>query len=66
MLKDSRATVEDIAALARKLAEREPYRSASGPEALLGLATHLDQMITSDAAGRSRVVHVEVRRKKSR
>ena len=59
------AAVEDIAALARKLAEKEPYRSASGPEALLALATRLDQMIASDVAGRRSVVRVEVRKKRS-
>jgi hypothetical protein len=52
--------VEDIAALARKLAEREPYKSASGPEALLALATHLDGMVASNRAG---VVRVAVRKK---
>jgi len=52
--------VEDIAALARKLAEREPYKSASGPEALLALATHLDGMVASNPAG---VVRVAVRKK---
>jgi hypothetical protein len=29
--------VEDIAVLARKLAKKEPFKSASGPEALLAL-----------------------------
>jgi hypothetical protein len=58
--------VEDIAALARKLAEKEPYKSASGPEALLALATHLDGMITSDRAGQPDVVRVAVRKKKNR
>ena len=66
MSEDSNATVEDVAALARKLAEREPYKSASGPEALLALATHLDQMAASDMAGRSSPVRVEVRKKKGR
>lgn len=66
MSKDSDATVEDVAALARKLAEREPYKSASGPEALLALATHLDQMVASDTAGRLSPVRVEVRKKKGR
>ena len=58
--------VEDIAALARKLAEKEPYKSASGPEALLALATHLDGMVASDRAGQSRVVRVAVRKKNNR
>ena len=48
--------VEDIAALARKLAEQEQYKSASGPEALLALATHLDAIVASDQAGQRRVV----------
>ena len=58
-------TLQDVAALARKLAERDPYRSASGPEALLALATHLDEMIASNDGGRRNVVQVEVRKKKS-
>ena len=57
-------TIEDIAALARKLAEREPYRSASGPEALLALATHLEEMLVSDTAGRAGVVRVGYRKKR--
>ena len=60
------AIVEDIAALTRKLAEKEPYRSASGPEALLALATHLDGMVADDRAGRPRVIRVAVRRKHQR
>jgi len=58
--------VDDIAALARKLAEKEPYKSASGPEALLALATHLDGMVASEPAGRPGVVRVAVRKKKDR
>jgi hypothetical protein len=57
--------VEDIAALARKFAEKEPYRSASGPEALLALANHLDDMVARDRAGQSRVIRVAVRKKRS-
>jgi hypothetical protein len=60
--------VEDIAVLARKLAEREPYKSASGPEALLALAMHLDEMVASDGAsdqaGQPSVIRVAVRKKK--
>jgi hypothetical protein len=56
--------VEDIAALARKFAEVEPYKSASGPEALLALASHLDGMVTSDRAGQPHVIHVAVRKKR--
>ena len=58
--------VEDIAALARKLAEKEPYKSASGPEALLALATHLDGMVAGDRAGQPRVIRVAVRKKTDR
>ncbi len=58
--------VGDIAALARKLAETEPYKSASGPEALLALATHLDGMVASEQAGQPGVVRVTVRKKKNR
>jgi len=58
--------VEDIAALARKLAEKEPYKSASGPEALLALATHLDGMVASERTGQPGVVRVAVRKKKDR
>jgi hypothetical protein len=58
--------VEDIAALARKLAEQEPYKSASGPEALLALATHLDGIVASDRTGRPRVIRVAVRKKNDR
>jgi hypothetical protein len=56
--------VKDIAALARKFAEQEPYKSASGPAALLAPAKHLDRMVSSDE-GRPRVVRVAVRRKRS-
>ena len=58
--------VEDIAALARKFAEKEPYKSASGPEALLALAAHLDGMVARDWAGQPRVIRVAVRKKKIR
>jgi hypothetical protein len=37
--------IADIAALARQLAETEPCKSASGPEALRALATRLDAMV---------------------
>lgn len=58
--------VEDIAMLARKLAEKEPYKSASGPEALLALATHLEGMVANDRAGQPGIVRVAVRKKKDR
>jgi hypothetical protein len=56
--------VEDIAALARKLAEKEPFKSASGPEALLALATHLEGVVASDPRGQPRVIRVAVRKKR--
>ncbi len=58
--------VEDIAVLARKLAETEPYKSASGPDALLALATHLDEMVAGDRAAQPGVIRVAVRKKKDR
>jgi hypothetical protein len=60
------SVIKDIAALARKLAEKEPYKSASGLEALRTLATHLDGMVASDRAGQPRVVRVAVQKKKGR
>ncbi len=60
--------VEDIAVLARKLAGTEPYKSASGPDALLALASYLDAMVANDAADdqvdQPSVVRVAVRKKK--
>jgi hypothetical protein len=56
--------IEDIAVLARKFAEKEPYKSASGPEALLALATHLDGMVAGDRAGQPSVIRVAVRKKR--
>jgi hypothetical protein len=58
--------VEDIAVLARKLAETEPFKSATGPEALRALATHLDEMVASDGAAQPGVIRVAVRKKKER
>jgi hypothetical protein len=58
--------VGDIAVLTRKLAEKEPYKSASGPAALLALATHLDEMVASDRTGQPGVIRVAVRKKKDR
>jgi hypothetical protein len=65
--------VEDIAALARRLAEQEPYKSAAGPEALLALAVHLDGMVADYRTGeapsrpdRPDVVRVAVSRRRSR
>ncbi len=58
----------DIAVLARKLAETEPYKSMNGPEALLALATYLDAMIAGDGAddqaSQPGDIRVAVRRKK--
>ena len=53
--------IADIAALARKLAEKEPFRSASGPEALLGLARQLEEMVAEMRPGDRPVVQVAVR-----
>ena len=58
--------VEDIAVLARKLAEKEPFKSASGPEALLALATHLDGLVTTTRTARPSVVRVAVRSRRKR
>jgi hypothetical protein len=54
--------IGDIATLARQLANTEPYHSASGPDALLAFAAHLDAMLVTP--GPSRVVQVAVRRKR--
>ena len=61
----SASTIEDIAALARALAEKEPYKSASGPEALRVFADHLQDITGDVGAERHGVVRVEFRRKKS-
>jgi hypothetical protein len=63
---DFASVIEDIVTLARKLAEKEPYKSASGPEALPALATHLDGMVASDRAGPPGVIRVAVRKTKDR
>ena len=60
----SAGVVKDIATLARKLAEKEPYKSASGREALLALATHLDEMVVSDLVGQPSITRVGVRRRR--
>ena len=52
--------IADIAALARKLAETEPCKSASGPEALRALAARLAGMVAPPRRGQS-VVSVAVR-----
>jgi len=62
---DETDILEDIAALARKLAEKEPFQSASGPEALRAFATHLEQMLTSFGRAAPVTVAVRTRRKKS-
>jgi hypothetical protein len=58
--------VEDIAALARKLAETEPYKSASGPEALRALAAHLGTMVTRTEPRQTAAVSVAVRARRKR
>ena len=58
--------VEDIAVLARKFAEKEPFKSASGPEALLALATHLEGMVAATRTGQTPVVRVAVRSRRKR
>jgi hypothetical protein len=58
--------VEDIAVLARKLAEKEPFKSASGPEALLALATHLDGIVATTRIGQRPIVSVAVRSRRKR
>jgi hypothetical protein len=52
----------DIAALARKLAETEPCKSASGPEALRALAARLDDMAAPPRQGQPAVIQVAVSR----
>ncbi len=58
--------VEDIAVLARRLAKKEPFKSASGPEALLALAAHLEEMVATTRLGERPGISVAVqsRRKK--
>ncbi len=56
--------IEDIAALARKLAETEPCKSASGPDALRALAARLDAMLAPHRPGQPAVIQVAVSRKK--
>jgi hypothetical protein len=50
----------DIAALARKLAETEPCKSASGPEALRALAARLDGMVAPPHRTQPAVIRVAV------
>ena len=53
--------IADIAALARQLAETEPCRSASGPEALRALATRLDDLVVPPRRRRPPAIRVAVR-----
>jgi hypothetical protein len=53
--------LEDIAALARKLAQKEPFRSASGPEALRAPAARLDEMVAPSRRAQPAIVRVAVR-----
>jgi hypothetical protein len=55
--------IEDIASLARKMAETEPYKSANGAEALLAFAARLDEMATKNVE-RTKVVKVAVQKKR--
>ena len=54
------AVVEDIAMLARQFAEKEPFKSASGPEALRAPAIHLDGMVARIRAGEAPSPFVQV------
>jgi hypothetical protein len=58
---DALGIVADIAALARKLAATDPYRSMNGPEALQALASYLDQMAAPPEPDPGDVVSVAVR-----
>ena len=67
---DDKTTVDivsDIATLARKLAEKEPFKSASGPEALRAFVIHIDEMATRASPDQTPVVNVAVqsRRRKN-
>ena len=53
--------IADAAALARKLAETEPGKSASRPDALLALAARLDAMIAPPRRGQAAAIRVAVR-----
>ena len=53
--------IADIAALARKLAETEPCKSASGPGALRALAARLDGMAVPPRLTQPAVIRVVVR-----
>ena len=53
--------IEDIAALARKLAVKEPFKSANGLEALQAFAAHLDGMVNRTSSSQQPVVNVAVR-----
>ena len=62
----SGALIADIAALARQLAEMEPFQSASGPDALRALAARLDAMVAPSRSGQPAIVQVAVRRKRKK
>ena len=57
----ARGIIADIAALARKLAETEPDKSASGPDALRALAARLDALIAPPRRGQPATIRVAVR-----
>ncbi len=58
---DSDGIIADIAGLPRKLAETEPFKSASGPDALRALASRLDGMVAATRHGRPTTVSVAAR-----
>jgi hypothetical protein len=58
---DCVAVVGDIAALARKLADTEPYQSMSSADALRALASYLDRMAATTDPDPGAVVSVSVR-----
>ena len=58
--------VADIAKLARRLAETEPYGSANGPDALLAFADHLAGIVAAVGVKPSGAVGDSVRNKQVR
>lgn len=56
----------DIATRARKLAAKPPYKSASGSEALMAFADHLEGIVGAIGVDQSRTVRVPVRNKRTR
>lgn len=58
--------VADIAKLARTLAKTETYGSASGPDALLAFADHLEGIVAAVGANPVGAVGNSVRNKQAR